>query len=238
MACLCSQWHLSAFLADLWVRLTPSGASTALSSKTLPALFFRQLSRFRAALFHFRGVTTAPRAHARKLHIAKAMCTSAQAVDTSRRATAMATRPCAQAHDNRLRHTAATATRPCAQAHDNTPRCTAATATRPCAQAHDNTSCCMAATATRPCAQAHNNTSGHTVATATRPCAQAHNNTLRCMAAMATRPCAQAHDNTLRRTAVTTTRTGAMKTMKSSTKPCIHVALHGGDNNNNYGDDE
>jgi hypothetical protein len=191
---------VSAFLADLWARSTSSGAGSALSSKTLPALFFCRLSRFQAALFCFRGVITAPRAHAHELQIAKAMCTSARAVDT-------------------LRHATATATRPCAQAHDNTSRRTAATATRPCAQAHDNTSC-------------------HTVATATRPCAQAHDNTSRCTAATATRPRVQAHDNTLHRTAATTTRTGATKTMKSSTKPCIHVALHGGNNFNNYGNDD
>jgi hypothetical protein len=101
---------VSAFLADLWARLTPSGAGSALSSETLPALFFRRLSWFRAALFRFRGVTTAPRAHAHELHIAKAMCTSAQAVGT-------------------LRHAMATATRPRAQAHDNTSRCTAVTTT-------------------------------------------------------------------------------------------------------------
>ncbi len=40
---------VSAFLADLWVRLTPSGAGCASSSETLPALFFRQLSWIRAA---------------------------------------------------------------------------------------------------------------------------------------------------------------------------------------------
>ncbi len=67
---------------------------------------------------------------------------------------------------------------------------------------------------------------------------QAHNNTLRRTAATATRPRAQAHDNTLRCTVATTTRTGATKTTKSSTKPCIHVASHGGDNDNNYGDDD
>jgi hypothetical protein len=49
---------VSAFLADVWVRLTPSEASSSLSSKTLPALFFCQLSRFRAALFRFQGITT------------------------------------------------------------------------------------------------------------------------------------------------------------------------------------
>ncbi len=36
---------------------TQRGGSAS-SSETLPALFFRRLSRFRAALFHFRGVTT------------------------------------------------------------------------------------------------------------------------------------------------------------------------------------
>jgi hypothetical protein len=128
-------------------------------------------------------------------HHHRPLCACARAVDTSRHATATATRPRAQAHDNTSRRTAATATRPCAQAHDNTLRCMAATATRPHAQAHDNT--------------------------------------LRRTAATATRPCAQAHDNTSRHTAATTTRTGVTKTTKSSTKPCIHVALHGGDNDNN-----
>jgi hypothetical protein len=146
------------------------------------------------------------------------MCTSARAVDTSRHATAMSTRPHVQAHDNTLRRMAATATRPCVQAHNNTSCRMAATAARPCAQAHNKTSCCMVAMATRPCAQAHDNTLHHTGATATRPCAQAH-------------------DNTSCRTVATTTRTGATKMMKSSTKPCIHVALHSGDNDNNYGDD-
>ncbi len=228
----------STFLADLWAHSTPSGARSAFSSETLPALFFRRLSRFRAALFCFRDVTTAPCAHAHELHIAKAMCMSARAVDTSRCATAMATRPCAQAHNNTLRRTAATATRPREQAHDNTPRCMAATATRPRAQAHDNTLRRTAVTATRPCVQAHDNTSRRTVVTATRPCVQAHDNTLRCRAAMATRPCAQAHDNTSRCTAATTTRTGATKTTKLLTKPRIHVASHGGDKDNNYGDDD
>jgi hypothetical protein len=49
---------VSAFLANLWVCSTPSGAGSALSSETLPALFFCRLSRFRAALFRFWGVTT------------------------------------------------------------------------------------------------------------------------------------------------------------------------------------
>ena len=40
---------VSAFLADLWARLTPSGAGCASSSETLPALFFRRLSWIRAA---------------------------------------------------------------------------------------------------------------------------------------------------------------------------------------------
>jgi hypothetical protein len=90
----------SVFLADLWACSTPSGAGSALSSETLPALFFCQLSRFRAALFSFQGITTAPRVHVHELHIAKAMCTSARAVDTSRHATATATKTCAQAHNN------------------------------------------------------------------------------------------------------------------------------------------
>jgi hypothetical protein len=205
-------------LPDLWVRSTPSGADSALSSEMLPTLFFRQLSWFHAALFRFWGITTAPRAHAHKLHIAKAMCTSAQAVDTSHRATGMATRPCVQAHDNTL-------------------RCTAAMATRPRAQAHDITLLCMAATAYRPCAQAHDNMLHRTAATATKPCVQVHNNTSCCRVATATRPCAQAHDNTSHRTAATTTRTGATKTTKLSTKPCIHVALHCGNNDNKYSDD-
>jgi hypothetical protein len=274
---------VSAFLADLQVRSTPSKAGSLLSSKTLPALFFCQLSWFRAVLFRFWGVTTpasltpapasvcntpqrllqrgwrlplglqcpiaeattngkelcasaqsqhiasrngngvsyrvaqwrrqqqhgcdniiccqqaAPCAHAHKFHIAKAMCTSAQAVDTSRFATATLTRPHVQAQDSTLHCTAATATRPRAQAHNNTPRCMAATATRP-----------------------------HV---------QAHNNTLHCTRATATRPCAQAHDNTLHCTAATRTRTGATKTMKLSTKPSIHVALLDGNNDNNYGND-
>jgi hypothetical protein len=96
----------------------------------------------------------APCAHAHELHIAKAMCTSARAVDTLHCATA-------------------TSTRPCVQTHDNTLGCMAAMATRPRVQAHNNTSCCTAATATRPCAQAHDNTLHRTTATATRPCAQA-----------------------------------------------------------------
>ena len=75
-------------------------------------------------------------------------------------------------------------------------------------------------------------------ATATRPCAIAHDNMLHCTVATATRPCAQAHDNTSRCTAATMTRTGATKTTKLLTKPCIHVASHDGDNNNNYGDDD
>ncbi len=75
-----------------------------------------------------------------------------------------------------------------------------------------------------------------TVATATRPHAQVHNNTLCHMAATATRPCAQAHDNTSHRTAATTTRTGATKMTKLLMKPCIHVASHGGNNDNNSGD--
>ncbi len=137
----------------------------------------------------------APCVHAHKLHIAKATCTSARAVDTSCPATA-------------------TPTRPCVQAHDSTSRCTAATATRPCVQVHDNMLHCTAATATRP----------HV---------QVHNNTLHCMAATATRPCAQAHDNTSHRTAATTTRTGVTKMTKLSMKPCIHVASHGGNDNNN-----
>jgi hypothetical protein len=49
---------VSAFLANLWACSTPSGAGSTLSSKTLPALFFCRLSRFRVALFHFWGVTT------------------------------------------------------------------------------------------------------------------------------------------------------------------------------------
>jgi hypothetical protein len=49
---------VSAFLADLWARLTRSGAGCASSSETLPALFFRRLSWIRAALFRFWGVTT------------------------------------------------------------------------------------------------------------------------------------------------------------------------------------
>jgi hypothetical protein len=49
---------VSAFLANLWARSTPSRAGSALSSETLPALFFRRISRFRAALFRFRGITT------------------------------------------------------------------------------------------------------------------------------------------------------------------------------------
>jgi hypothetical protein len=161
----------------------------------------------------------APRAHAHELHIAKAICMSAQAVGTSRLATA-------------------TSTRPHVQAHDNTSSCTVATVTRPCAKVHNNTSRCMAAMATRPCAQAHDNMSRHTAAMATRPCAQAHNNTSCRTAATATRPTAQAHDNMLHCTAATTTRTGATKTTKSSTKPCIHVASHGGNNDNNCGNDD
>jgi hypothetical protein len=49
---------VSAFLADLWARSTPSKAGSLLSSETLLALFFCQLSRFQAALFRFWGVTT------------------------------------------------------------------------------------------------------------------------------------------------------------------------------------
>jgi hypothetical protein len=49
---------VSAFLADLRARSTPSGAGSTSLSETLPVLFFRQLSRFRAALFRFQGVTT------------------------------------------------------------------------------------------------------------------------------------------------------------------------------------
>jgi hypothetical protein len=49
---------VSAFLADLRARSTPSGAGSSMSSEMLPALFFCQLSRFRAALFRFWGVTT------------------------------------------------------------------------------------------------------------------------------------------------------------------------------------
>ncbi len=37
---------VSAFLADLWARSTPSKAGSLLSSKMFPALFFCQLSRF------------------------------------------------------------------------------------------------------------------------------------------------------------------------------------------------
>ncbi len=70
-------------------------------------------------------------------HHHRPSCACARAVDTLHRATAMATRPRAQAHDNTSRRTAGTATRPRAQAHDNTSRRTAATATRPHAQAHD-----------------------------------------------------------------------------------------------------
>jgi hypothetical protein len=49
---------VSAFLANLQARSTPSKAGSLSSSKTLPALFFCQLSRFRVALFCFQGVTT------------------------------------------------------------------------------------------------------------------------------------------------------------------------------------
>jgi hypothetical protein len=49
---------VSAFLADLRACSTPSKAGSSLSSETLPALFFCQLSRFQAALFCFWGVTT------------------------------------------------------------------------------------------------------------------------------------------------------------------------------------
>ncbi len=49
---------VSAFLADLRARSTPSKAGSLSSSKTLPALFFCQLSQFQAALFRFQGVTT------------------------------------------------------------------------------------------------------------------------------------------------------------------------------------
>ncbi len=49
---------VSAFLANLRVWSTPSKAGSLSSSKTLPALFFCQLSWFQAALFRFWGVTT------------------------------------------------------------------------------------------------------------------------------------------------------------------------------------
>ncbi len=49
---------VSAFLANLWVHSTPSKAGSSLSFEMLPALFFCQLSWFRAALFRFWGVTT------------------------------------------------------------------------------------------------------------------------------------------------------------------------------------
>ncbi len=49
---------VSKFLANLWARSTPSKAGSLSSSKTLPALFFCQLSRFQAALFRFWGVAT------------------------------------------------------------------------------------------------------------------------------------------------------------------------------------
>jgi hypothetical protein len=61
VARLCSRRRPSfglCLLGQLLGALDTQRAGSASSSKTLPALFFRRLSRFRAALFRFWGVTT------------------------------------------------------------------------------------------------------------------------------------------------------------------------------------